>query len=135
MPPACGAIRCALDLAPSDRELCSQSTIPGLEELPDTRALLRMARAMVDLYCGSFHQVPKRIVLNVDDTFDAVHGGQQVRLFNAHDDEHGFQPIIVFVTLRWRRPVHHLRPWTGQASERQADQVPSSPSAARDSEP
>src|SRR5256714_15347990 len=86
----------ALDLAPSDRELCSQSTISRLENLPDPRTLLRMGRAMVDLYCSSFHQVPKRIVLDIDDTFDAVHGGQQLRLFNAHYDEYGFQPIVVF---------------------------------------
>ena len=31
-----------------------------------------------------------------DDTFDAVHGEQQMRLFNAHHDEYGFQPIVVF---------------------------------------
>jgi hypothetical protein len=31
-----------------------------------------------------------------DDSFDAVHGGQQLRLFNAYDDEYGFQPIVVF---------------------------------------
>jgi hypothetical protein len=86
----------ALDLSPSDRELCSQSTISRLENVPDTRALLRMGRAMVDLYCESFRQVPKRIVLDIDDTFDAVHGGQQLRLFNAHYDEYGFQPIVVF---------------------------------------
>ena len=30
----------ALDLSPSDRELCSQSTISRLENLPDARALL-----------------------------------------------------------------------------------------------
>jgi hypothetical protein len=29
----------ALDLSPSDRELCSQSTISRLENLPDARAL------------------------------------------------------------------------------------------------
>ena len=86
----------ALDLTPSDRELCSQSTISRLENLPDVRALLRMGRAMVDLYCGSFAKVPKRITLDIDDTFDAVHGGQQLRLFNAHYDEYGFQPIVVF---------------------------------------
>jgi hypothetical protein len=86
----------ALDLAPSDRELCSQSTISRLENLPDTRTLLRMGYAMVDLYCESFRQVPKRVVLDIDDTFDAVHGGQQLRLFNAHYDEYGFQPIVVF---------------------------------------
>jgi Transposase DDE domain group 1 len=86
----------ALDLSPSDRELCSQSTISRLENLPDARALLRMGRAMVDLYCESFQKVPKRITLDIDDTFDAVHGGQQLRLFNAQYDEYGFQPIVVF---------------------------------------
>jgi hypothetical protein len=55
-----------------------------------------MGRAMVDLYCASFHKVPRRITLDIDDTFDAVHGGQQLRLFNAHYDEYGFQPIVVF---------------------------------------
>ena len=86
----------ALDQAPSGRELCSQSTISRLENLPDPRALLRMGRAMIDLYCASFRQVPKRIVLDIDDTFDAVYGGQQLRLFNAYYDEYGFQPIVVF---------------------------------------
>src|SRR5277367_3707463 len=86
----------ALDLSPIDRELCSQSTISRLENLPDVRAVLRMGRAMVDLYCESFATVPKRITLDIDDTFDATHGGQQLRLFNAHYDEYGFQPIVVF---------------------------------------
>ncbi len=51
---------------------------------------------MIDHYCASFRQVPKHITLDIDDTFDAVHGGQQLRLFNAHYDEYGFQPIVVF---------------------------------------
>ena len=44
----------ALDLAPSDRELCSKSTISRLENLPDARALLRTGRAMVRAvqFCG-----------------------------------------------------------------------------------
>jgi len=48
--------------------------------------------------------VPRRIVLDVDDTFDAVHGMQQLRLFvarrratdNARHDEYGVQPIVAF---------------------------------------
>src|SRR5260370_2308803 len=55
-----------------------------------------MGQAMVAHYCQSFRRVPRRIVLDIDDTFDAVHGGQQLRLFNAHYDEYGFQPIMVF---------------------------------------
>ena len=92
----------ALDRLPSDEELCSQSVLgldPGisrLENLPDTRALLRLGRALIEQYCASFRQMPKRIVLDVDDTFDRVHGGQQLRLFNAFHDDYGFQPIVVF---------------------------------------
>ena len=66
------AFKMAMDLTPSERELCSQSTISRLENLPDARALLRMGRAMVDLYCASFREVPKRITRDIDDTFDAV---------------------------------------------------------------
>jgi Transposase DDE domain group 1 len=83
----------ALDWLPSDEELCSQSVlgldlgISRLENLPDVRALLRLGPALVEQYCASFRQVPKRIVLDICDTFDRVHGGQQLRLFNAfHDD-------------------------------------------------
>ncbi len=86
----------AMGRLPGDGDLCSQPTISRFENLPDSRALLRMGRAMVDHYCNSFRSVPRRIVLDIDDTFDAVHGGQQLRLFNAHYDEYGFQPIVVF---------------------------------------
>jgi hypothetical protein len=86
----------ALDRLPSDEELCSQSTISRLENLPDRRALLRLGRALIEQYCASFRRVPKRIVLDIDDTFDRVHGGQQLRLFNAFHDDYGFQPIVVF---------------------------------------
>jgi len=86
----------ALDRLPSAEDLCSQSTISRLENLPDIRALLRLGRALVEQYCGAFRTVPKRIVLDIDDTFDRVHGGQQLRLFNAHYGDYGFQPIVVF---------------------------------------
>jgi Transposase DDE domain group 1 len=68
----------------------------GVGNLPEVGALLRMGGGRVALYCESFPAVPKRITLDIDDTFDAVHGGQQLRLFNAHYDEYGFQPIVVF---------------------------------------
>ena len=85
-----------MDRLPGHGDLCSQSTISRTENLPDRRALLRIGRAMVDHYCQSFRRVPRRIVLDIDDTFDTVHGGQQLRLFNVHYDEYGFQPILVF---------------------------------------
>jgi hypothetical protein len=86
----------ALDRLPAGEELCSQSTVSRLENLPDRRALLRLGRSLVEQYCSSFRAVPKRIVLDIDDTFDRVRGGQQLRLFNAYYDDYGFQPIVVF---------------------------------------
>ena len=76
--------------------LCSQPTISRMENSVDTRALIRMAHEMVRFYCASFVRAPQRIVLDIDDTFDTVHGHQQLRLFNAYYDEYGFQPIVVF---------------------------------------
>ncbi|EDM69912.1 transposase, IS4 [Roseobacter sp. AzwK-3b] len=55
-----------------------------------------MAHEMVRFYCASFARTPRQIVLDIDDTFYTVHGHQQLRLFNAHYDEYGFQPIVVF---------------------------------------
>ena len=86
----------ALDRLPGGEELCSQPTISRLENLPDKRALLRLGRALVEQYCASFRQVPRRIVLDIDDTFDRVHGSQQLCLFNAFYDDYGFEPIVVF---------------------------------------
>jgi hypothetical protein len=61
-------VKLALDRLPSDEELCSQSTISRLENLPDVRALLRLGRALIELFCASFRQVPKRVLLDIDDT-------------------------------------------------------------------
>jgi len=90
------AFKLALGRLPDGAALCSQPTISRLENLPRPRDLLRMGQAMVGLYCASFRHVPRRITLDIDDTFDAVHGGQQLRLFNAYHDDYGFQPIVVF---------------------------------------
>lgn len=80
----------AMDRLAERGDLRPQSTIPRTGNLPDRRALLRMDRAMVDHYCENFRQVPRHIVLDNDDTSDAVHGGQKLLLFNAHHDECGF---------------------------------------------
>jgi hypothetical protein len=54
---------------------------------------------MVDLFCDSFGQVPRRITLDIDDTEDRVHGGQQLALFNAYYDSRCFQLLIPGMSL------------------------------------
>jgi hypothetical protein len=66
-----------------------------LENLPSATALKRMMAAMIELFCDSFEQVPRRILLDIDDTEDRVHGGQQLALFNAHYDSRCFLPIHI----------------------------------------
>jgi hypothetical protein len=67
-----------------------------LENLPTATALKRMVAAMVELFCDSFAEVPNRIVLDIDDTEDRVHGRQQLALFHAHHDGRCFLPIHVY---------------------------------------
>lgn len=47
-------------------ELCSQPTMCRLENLPTKTALMRMMAAMVDLFCHSFEEVPRRLLLDID---------------------------------------------------------------------
>ena len=52
----------------------------------DDRAVLRQLRIAV----------PRRIVLDIDDTEDRVHGRQQLSLFHAHYDSRCFLPIHLY---------------------------------------
>jgi len=97
-------------LPESGADLCSQPTISRLENLPGPVALKRMMTAMVDLFCDSFEQVPRRIVLDIDDTEDRVHGGQQLALFNAYYDSRCFQPIHIYEATSGKPVAIILRP-------------------------
>jgi hypothetical protein len=97
-------------LPESGADLCSQPTISRLENLPGAVALKRMMAAMVELFCDSFEQVPQRIVLDIDDTEDRVHGGQQLALFNAHHDSRCFQPIHIYEATTAKPVAIILRP-------------------------
>ncbi len=81
-------------LAETGDDLMPQPTLSRLENAPSWRELGRIGLSMIDLFCASFRCVPARIVLDIKpalgldpgDTNDAVHGGQQLALFNAHHD-------------------------------------------------
>ena len=91
-------------------ELCSQPTMCRLENLPTTTALKRMMAAMIDLFCASFEQVPRRIVLDIDDTLDRVHGHQQLSLFHGHYDSRCFLPMHVYEATTGKPVAVILRP-------------------------
>ena len=69
-----------------------------------------MMAAMVELFCDSFAEVPRRIVLDIDDTEDRVHGRQELALFHAHYDSRCFLPIHVYEAITGRPVAVILRP-------------------------
>ena len=81
-----------------------------LENLPGATALKRMMAAMVELFCDSFKEVPRRIVLDIDDTCDPVHGRQQLALLHAHYGERCFLPIHVYEATTGKPVAVILRP-------------------------
>ena len=97
-------------LPESGADLCSQPTMCRLENLPKPTALKRMMAAMVGLFCDSFEEVPRRIVLDIDDTEDRVHGQQQLALFHGHYDSRCFLPIHIYEAASGKPVAVILRP-------------------------
>lgn len=91
-------------LPETGQALCSQPTVSRLENAPSLRQAIELTRKLVDLYCASYRTPPARVVLDIDDTVDAVHGQQQLSFFNAHYDMRCFLPIHVYDTAA-ARPV------------------------------
>ena len=105
------AFKIACGRAPeTGADLMSQPTLSRLENLAQWHSLARIGLGMIDLYCKSFATPPKRIVLDIDDTDDPVHGQQELALFNAHYDCTCFQPIHVFDGLSGKPVLSLLRP-------------------------
>jgi len=105
------ALKIAVGRAPeTGADLMSQPTLSRLENIADWRALARIGLGQIDLYCRSFARPPSRIVLDIDDTDDPVHGQQQLALFNAHYDCTCFQPIHIFDGLSGKPILSLLRP-------------------------
>ena len=101
-------------------DLMSQPTLSRLENAPSWRALARMGLSLIDLFCASSKAIPARITLDIDDTDDAVHGGQQLALFNAHYDAYCFQPIHIFEAATGKPVLSLLRPGKRPSGEEAA---------------
>jgi hypothetical protein len=100
----------ALGRAPcSGQGLASQPSLSRLENRAGVRELAGMMGAMVDFYCASYPEPPASVMLDIDDTFDAAHGGQQLAFWNGFHQERGFAPLHVYDSTG--RPVGvFLRP-------------------------
>ncbi|MCF6199157.1 MAG: IS1380 family transposase [Hyphomicrobiaceae bacterium] len=115
------ALKMACDrLTESGTALASQPTLSRLENAPTIRELVRMAVGMIDLFCMSFKKIPAQIMLDIDDTPDRVHGGQQLSLFNSHSGGYCFKPIHIYDAATGKPVFILLRPGKRPSGEEAA---------------
>src|SRR6266705_2626317 len=92
----------------SGAPLASQSTISRLENAPSKTEAARLTAALLDQF-GTTVKPGKQEILDIDDTFCAAHGGQQLAFWNAHHDERGFASLHIYASFTyqagsWDRP-------------------------------
>ena len=104
------AMKIAVGRCPqSGGALASQSTISRLENAPSKTEAARLCAALVDQFGTTIK--PGRIeILDIDDTFCAAHGGQQLAFWNAHHDERGFASMHIYHVASGAPVVTILRP-------------------------
>jgi hypothetical protein len=93
----------------SGAPLASQSTISRLENAPSKTEAARVTAALVD-QAGTTVKPCRQETLDIDDTFCAAHGGQQLAFWNAHHDERGFASMHIYHVASGTPIVTILRP-------------------------
>lgn len=90
--------------------LVSQPTMSRWENKADLRATIAMTYEMIDIYCDSYATAPTAITLDIDDTFDAAYGEQQLTFWNGFHRERGYAPIHVYEAETQRPVAFVIRP-------------------------
>jgi hypothetical protein len=93
----------------SGAALASQSTISRLENAPSKTEAARLAAALLDQF-GTTVKPGRLEILDIDDTFCAAHGGQQLAFWNAHHDERGFASMHIYHVASGTPVATILRP-------------------------
>jgi Transposase DDE domain group 1 len=85
-------------LPETDADLASQPTICRLENAPDARACLHIARALGELYVSERSEggVPERVLLDFDSTDDPTHGEQEGSYYHGFYKTRMYHPLVVF---------------------------------------
>jgi Transposase DDE domain group 1 len=93
----------------SGEPLASQSTITRLENAPSKTEAARLGVALLDQF-GATVKPGRMEILDIDDTFCAAHGGQQLAFWNAHHDERGFASMHIYHVASGAPVAAILRP-------------------------
>ena len=94
----------------SGADLASQPTMSRLENGICRSDLYRIAEAFVDVFIASYEKPPQAVILDIDDTDDAVYGNQQLSLFSSYYGERCFQPLHIYEGQTGKLVTTILRP-------------------------
>ena len=94
----------------TDEPLASQPSMSRLENSPRRSDLYRVSQALFDTFAASYEQPPKYLLLDIDDTADEVHGGQQQSLFNGYYDSYCYLPLHIYEGQSGKLITTILRP-------------------------
>lgn len=90
------ALKMAVGRCPeTGADLASQSTISRFENAPTKKDAANLAGALVDHFTARVTP-GHRDIFDIDDSFHAAYGGQQLAFWNAHHDERGFASMHVY---------------------------------------
>jgi hypothetical protein len=90
--------------------LASQPTMSRFENAISRKDLVRIGYAFADHFIASYREEPAIVVLDFDDTDDAVHGAQQLSLFNTYYGGYCYEPLHIYEGLSGRLITTILRP-------------------------
>ena len=93
----------------SGAPLASQSTLSRLENAPSKTGAAQLCAALLDQF-GATVKPGRMEILDIDDTFCAAHGGQQLAFWNAHHDERGFASMHIYHVASCTPVAAILRP-------------------------
>ena len=79
-----------------DTCLASAPTLCRFENRADRETAVAMHAVLFDQFIASYDRAPRRLILDVDATDDAVHGMQEGRFFHGYYDHYCFLPLYVF---------------------------------------
>jgi len=104
-------MKIACERLPDDKTaLASQPTISRFENCISGTDLYRIAEVFVDVFIQSYSEPPEGIILDIDDTDDLTHGGQQLTLFNAYHGDYCYMPIHIYEGQSGKLITTVLRP-------------------------
>jgi hypothetical protein len=90
--------------------LASQPTMCRFENAQGKKALYRMAQVLLECFIDSYEEAPEGIVIDLDDTDDRVHGGQQLSLFNSYYGDYCYMPLHIYEGKSGKLITTILRP-------------------------